>query len=209
MGEHAVGRVIARPFVGPGKGRFIRTGGRRDFSLPPTGITLLDVLKENGYQVLGVGKIEDIFAHRGLTGSNHAAGNPACIDAALDFMKRDFDGLLFVNLVDFDSAFGHRRDVKGYAQALEYFDGRLPEFMDLMGERDLLIITADHGCDPTYTGTDHTREYVPLLCWKKGMTGLHALGNRQTFADTAATICDYFGLPQRFEAVSYLKELEA
>lgn len=209
VGEHAVGRVIARPFVGPGKGCFTRTGGRRDFSLPPTGETMLDVLKEKGYQVLGVGKIEDIFAHRGLTDSNHAAGNPACIDAALDFMKREFDGLLFVNLVDFDSSFGHRRDVAGYAGALEYFDNRLPELTRLMGEEDLLIITADHGCDPTYTGTDHTREYVPLLCWKKGMTGLHPLGTRESFADTAATICDYFDLPQRFGANSYLKELEA
>lgn len=209
MGEHAVGRVIARPFVGPGKGRFVRTGGRRDFSLPPTGVTLLDVLKEQGLAVLGVGKIEDIFANRGLTGSNHAAGNPACIDAALDFMKQDFHGLLFVNLVDFDSSFGHRRDVAGYARALEEFDQRLPQLMGLMGEEDLLIITADHGCDPTYTGTDHTREYAPILCWQKGMRGLHPLGTRETFADTAATICDYFGLPQRFGAVSYLKELEA
>lgn len=207
-GEHAVGRVIARPFVGPGKGRFTRTGSRRDFSLPPVAPTMLDLLREKGKAVLGVGKIEDIFALRGLTGSNHAAGNPACIDAALDYMKKPFEGLLFINLVDFDSSYGHRRDVQGYGRALEYFDARLPEIQALMGEEDLLIITADHGCDPTHTGTDHTREYVPILCWKKGMQGLHPLGCRETFADTAATICHYFGLSERFGAASYLHLME-
>ncbi len=208
VGEHAVGRVIARPFVGPGKGRFTRTGARRDFSLPPIAPTMLDVLKENGKEVLGVGKIEDIFALRGLTGSNHAAGNPACIDAALEYMKQSFEGLLFINLVDFDSAYGHRRDVEGYGKALEYFDARLPEFYQLMGDDDLLIITADHGCDPAHTGSDHTREYVPILCHKKGMQKLNHLGTRETFADTAATICHYFGLAERFGAQSYLDQLE-
>ncbi|MBE5782455.1 MAG: phosphopentomutase [Clostridiales bacterium] len=209
QGEHGVGRVIARPFIGEKAGHFTRTGRRRDFSLPPTAPTMLDALKDAGKEVLGVGKIEDIFALRGLTGSNHAAGNPACIDAALDYMKQDFDGLLFVNLVDFDSAYGHRRDVEGYGKALEYFDQRLPEFFALMGDEDLLIITADHGCDPAHQGTDHTREYVPILCLKKGMDQLIPLGTRESFSDTAATICEYFGLPQRFGAKSYLKELEA
>ena len=208
VGDHAVGRVIARPFVGSGKGHFTRTAGRRDFSLEPVGTTMLDVLKAAGKDVLGVGKIEDIFALRGLTGSNHAAGNPACIDATLDYMKQDFDGLLFVNLVDFDMVYGHRRDVEGYGKALEYFDQRLPEIQALMGENDLLIITADHGCDPSFHGTDHTREYVPILCWQKGMTRLHPLGTRATYADIAATVCDYFGLTERFGAASYLKELE-
>ena len=208
QGEHGVGRVIARPFKGDKAGSFVRTGSRKDFSLPPIAPTMLDALKEAGKDVLGVGKIEDIFALQGLTGSNHAAGNPACIGAALDYMKQDFDGLLFVNLVDFDMVFGHRRDVEGYGKALEYFDARLPEFFDLMGEEDLLIITADHGCDPAHRGTDHTREYVPILCWKKGMKELHDLGTRETFADTAATICEFFDLPDRFQAVSYLKELE-
>lgn len=208
VGEHAVGRVIARPFIGTGKGHFQRTGGRRDFSLEPTGDTILDVLKQNGFDVLGVGKIEDIFAHRGLTASNHAAGNPACIDAAIQYLDQPFNGLLYINLVDFDSVYGHRRDVEGYGKALEYFDGRLPEFTSRMTEEDLLIITADHGCDPAHTGTDHTREYVPILAWKKGMTGHHPIGTRESYADMAATIADYFGLQERFGAASFLREIE-
>ena len=207
VGEHAVGRVIARPFVGSGKGHFQRTGGRRDFSLEPVSDTILDVMKQNGLDVLGVGKIEDIFAHRGLTASNHAAGNPACIEATIEYMKQPFNGLLFVNLVDTDSIYGHRRDVEGYGHALEYFDERLPEICGLMGEEDLLIITADHGCDPTYKGTDHTREYVPILCWKKGLEGHHPLGTRPTYADMAATIADFFGLKERFGAASFLNEI--
>ena len=209
QGKHGVGRVIARPFVGSGKGHFTRTGGRRDFSLPPIAPTVLDVLKDAGFDTLGVGKIEDIFAHQGLTESNHAAGNPACIDAALADMEKPFNGLLFINLVDTDSIYGHRRDVEGYGRALEYFDEKLPEFQSRMGEEDLLIITADHGCDPTYKGTDHTREYAPLLIWKKGMKGQHPIGTRDTFADTAATICEFFGLQERFGAKSYLREIEA
>ena len=191
QGKHGVGRVIARPFIGTGKGHFIRTGGRRDYSLPPIPPTVLDVLKEAGYETLGVGKIEDIFAHQGLTGSNHAAGNPACIEAALKYMDKEFDGVLFVNLVDTDSIYGHRRDVEGYGKALEYFDEKLPEIQKKMGDDDLLIITADHGCDPTYKGTDHTREYAPLLIWKKDLQGQHPIGTRETFADTAATLCEY------------------
>ena len=209
VGPHAVGRVIARPFIGEGKGRFQRTGGRRDFSLEPIGDTVLDVMKRQGFDVLGVGKIEDIFAHKGLTRSNHAAGNPACIDAAIAYLDQPFNGLLFINLVDTDSVYGHRRDIEGYGKALEYFDARLPEFTDRMTEDDLLIITADHGCDPSYKGTDHTREYVPILVWKKGMTGHHPLGTRATYADMAATISDYFGLAERFGARSFLREIEA
>ena len=209
QGKHGVGRVIARPFIGTGKGHFIRTGGRRDYSLPPIAPTVLDVLKEAGYETLGVGKIEDIFAHQGLTGSNHAAGNPACIEAALKYMDKEFDGVLFVNLVDTDSIYGHRRDVEGYGKALEYFDEKLPEFQQKMGDGDLMIITADHGCDPTYKGTDHTREYAPLLIWKKNLQGQHPIGTRETFADTAATICEYFGLEERFGAKSYLHEIDA
>ena len=209
QGEHGVGRVIARPFVGTGKGHFTRTGGRRDFSLAPIAPTVLDVLREAGYETVGVGKIEDIFAHQGLTRSNHAAGNPACIEAALEYMDKEFDGLLFINLVDTDSIYGHRRDVEGYGRALEYFDAKLPEFQRRMGDDDLLIITADHGCDPTYKGTDHTREYAPLLIWKKSLRGQHPIGTRETFADTAATICEFFGLEERFGAKSYLREIDA
>ncbi len=208
QGEHGVGRVIARPFIGEKTGAFTRTGNRRDFSMEPIAPTMLDVLKEQGYDTLAVGKIEDIFAMRGITGSNHASGNPACIDAALEYLKTDFNGLLFVNLVDFDTLFGHRRDVQGYGKALEYFDSRIPEFTALMDEDDLLIITADHGCDPTHRGTDHTREYIPILCWKKGMKGLYDIGTRTSFADIAQTICDYLGAKASFPAVSFAKEME-
>ncbi len=207
-GEYAVGRVIARPFVGERAGAFKRTKGRRDFSLDPTDDTILDVLKDNSFDVLGVGKIEDIFNHRGLTGSNHAAGNPACIDATIEYMKKPFDGLCFVNLVDTDMIYGHRRDVKGYRDALEYFDSRLPELTDSMGPDDLLMITADHGCDPTFHGTDHTREYVPLLVWYKGIKSLYNLGIRESFSDVAATISDFFGLEERFNAKSFLEEIK-
>jgi len=203
QGEHGVGRVIARPFVGTGKGAFKRTGNRRDFSMEPIAETMLTALKNKGFFTMGVGKIEDIFCMQGLCESDHAAGNPACIDAMLKAMQRDFNGLLFVNLVDFDSVYGHRRDVKGYAEALECFDKRLEEIKAAMNEEDLLILTADHGCDPAYTGTDHTREYVPILCWKPGMTGLTDLGTRKTYADLAATIADIFGLEERFSAESF------
>ena len=162
VGEHAVGRVIARPFVGNKKGSFRRTAARRDFSLEPQGETILDALKEAGHEVIGVGKIEDIFAHRGLTISDHAAGNKACTEAMLKHMDKAYSGLLFVNLVDFDMVYGHRRDVKNYAAALKDFDDALPDLMGKMTDDDILIITADHGCDPTFRGTDHTREYAPL-----------------------------------------------
>lgn len=203
QGEHGVGRVIARPFIGTGAGHFERTGRRRDFSLEPPRDTMLDVIKAAGKQVRGVGKIEDIFALRGLTHSNHAAGNPACIDACLDYMKEAFEGLLFVNLVDFDSSYGHRRDVQGYADALEYFDEKLPAIRAAMTEEDLLIITADHGCDPTFNGTDHTREYIPILAWKKSMTGCVSIGTRDTYADIAATVCEHLNIPERFNASAF------
>ena len=207
VGDHAVGRVIARPFVGSGKGHFTRTAGRRDFSLEPVGTTMLDVLKAAGKDVLGVGKIEDIFALRGLTGSNHAAGNPACIDATLDYMKQDFDGLLFVNLVDFDMQYGHRNDPVGYGHALEQFDEALPTIMRALKQDDLLLISADHGCDPTTSSTDHSREYVPLLAWSPAMKQGAALGTLPTYAAVAATVADFFGLPMRYEAQSFLPKL--
>lgn len=207
QGEHAVGRVIARPFTGSGRGAFSRTPRRRDFSVEPTGRTVLNALQEKGLFTMGIGKIEDIFCMSGLSESDHAAGNPACVDALLNVMKRDFTGLVFVNLVDFDSIYGHRRDVKGYAEALTYFDQRLSEIKAEMRQDDLLILTADHGCDPVHTGTDHTREYVPLLCWHPGMDGMTDLGTRSTYADIAATIADVFGLEERFGAQSFAKEL--
>lgn len=207
-GDLAVGRVIARPFVGsPDKG-FARTGNRRDFSLSPPVDTILDKLKCAGHDVIGVGKIEDIFAQRGLTQSNHAAGNEKCIEAAMEYLSNSFDGLLFVNLVDFDMLHGHRRDPEAYAKALKEFDEALPRFKGKLGEDDLLIITADHGCDPTFKGTDHTREHAPLLAWRPGLSGHTHLGDLDTFADIAATISVFFGLKERFGAHSFLRELE-
>ena len=207
QGELGVGRVIARPFVGE-PGHFTRTPRRRDFSLPPIGETLLDKVKAAGMASLGVGKIEDIFDHRGLTGSNHAAGNPACIEAWLDYMRQDFTGLCFTNLVDYDMAYGHRNDPEGFAAALEYFDQKLPEIQSLMKNEDLLIITADHGCDPTFPGTDHTREHIPLLVWHRGMTKAVDLGTRTTYADIAATCAQWLGLPDRFDATSFADALK-
>ena len=183
------------------------TGARRDFSAQPPQ-TMCDILKENGKTVYGVGKIEDIFDHHGITKSNHAAGNPACMQATFEAMDEDFDGLLFVNLVDFDMVYGHRRDVKGYAAALETFDAQLPEIQAKMGEDDLLMITADHGCDPCHSGTDHTREHTPLLVWSRKMQGGVNLGVRATYADISATVLDYFGLANPLRGTSFLEELK-
>ena len=205
-GELEVGRVIARPFVGEKAGAFTRTGGRRDYSAVPPA-TMCDLLTAQGKTVYAVGKIEDIFCMRGITKSNHAAGNPACMEAAFAAMKEDFDGLLFVNLVDFDMAYGHRRDVNGYARALEAFDAQIPAIKALMGEDDLLILTADHGCDPCHTGTDHTREHVPVLVWgKKAKTGVN-LGVRDTYADLSATVLDFFGVANTLKGTSMLPEI--
>lgn len=206
-GEHAVGRVIARPFKGE-PGSFVRTDNRRDFSVDPLGTTMLDVLKSEGMDVLGVGKIEDIFNHRGLTRSNHAAGNAACIDATLEFLKKDYwRGLMFVNLVDTDMKYGHRNDVQGFAAALEEFDKRLPELIRQMKEDDLLIITADHGCDPADISTDHTREYVPLLAWGLGIDEGVELGTRSTFADVAKTVLDALGVKNALPGDSFYEAL--
>ncbi len=206
QGDCGVGRVIARPFVGK-DGEFTRTGNRRDFSLPPTGETVLDHLKAAGVPVCGVGKIEDLFAGRGLTESDHAAGNPACIEAALGFLDRMEEGLLFVNLVDFDTQYGHRNNAEGYADALTEFDEALPRFFEKLREGDLLIITADHGCDPTTSSPDHSREYVPLLVWSQQMAGGVSLGTLPTYSAVAATLAEYFGLEQRYEAESFLSRL--
>ena len=209
QGELGVGRVIARPFIGE-PGHFVRTGNRRDFSLPPCGRTLADAVKDAGMESIGVGKIEDILAHQGLTQSDHAAGNPACMDALIRFMKTDFEGLCFTNLVDTDSQYGHRNDPVGFAGALEAFDRRLPEMMELMNPGDLMIITADHGCDPCFIqSTDHSREYVPILAWTPGMTGAVDLGTRKTFADIGATCAEWLGLPEQFDAESFAGAIRA
>lgn len=185
VGELGVGRVIARPFIGQ-PGSFKRTANRHDFSLEPTSETILDAVKAAGKDVIGIGKVSDIFAARGVTESFITHGNAEGEERTLELVKRDFDGFLFVNLVDFDMLYGHRRDVKGYAAALEHFDVTLGKLIPLLKEDDLLIVTGDHGCDPAFKGTDHTREYVPVM-----MLGGAAgdIGVRTTFADVAATVC--------------------
>ena len=189
-GDLAVGRVIARPFVG-GQGKYVRTANRRDFSLEPTGRTMLDALQAAGRDVLAVGKISDIFAGRGITESFPTHGNEEGERALLDLLERNFSGLLFVNLVDFDMLYGHRRDAEGYGRALEHFDRTLGEALRRLRPGDLLAVTGDHGCDPTFRGTDHTREYVPLLL-HGGATG--DLGVRTSFSDLAATVCRHLGV---------------
>ena len=190
-GEMAVGRVIARPFVGQ-DGQYVRTANRRDFSLEPTGRTMLDAVKEAGKDVLSVGKIYDIFAGRGVTQAHLTHGNAEGERKTLELMAEDFSGLLFVNLVDFDMLYGHRRDVAGYGHALEHFDETLGRLLAMLQPEDLLIVTGDHGCDPAFTGTDHTREYVPVLM-AGGARG--PLPERETFADVAATVCRHLDVP--------------
>lgn len=186
-GEHAVGRVIARPFIGE-PGNFTRTEGRKDYSLQPPKDTILDVLKHAGKEVAGVGKIEDIFAHRGLTMGNHTGNNMAGVDAIISYLEKDFNGLIFANLVDFDALYGHRNNPRGYADALEAFDRRMPEILGNLREGDILMITADHGNDPTTPGTDHSRERVPILIVGKSVRKNVNLGTRTSFSDIAATI---------------------
>ncbi len=204
-GEHAVGRVIARPFIGT-SGAFVRTARRKDFALAPPAPTLLDQLKESGYDVLGVGKIEDLFAGRGLTESVHPGDNGGAMAAALERMARPFRGLLFVNLVDMDQLYGHRRDPRGYAFALEAFDAWLPGALTLLGPRDALFITGDHGNDPTWRGSDHTREMAPLLVTGSGITAVD-LGTRATFADVGATLADLFAISPLASGISFASEL--
>jgi phosphopentomutase len=205
-GKNAVGRVIARPFIGE-PGHFTRTAHRRDFSLEPPAPTLLDKLKDAGYEVRAIGKIEDLFAERGLTKSNHTGTNEAGMAAALDEAGQAFRGLLFVNLVDCDQLYGHRRDPQGYAQALETIDAWLPRMLDQLGPRDALFITGDHGTDPTYKGTDHTREAVPLLGVGAPITPNINLGARGSFADLGATLAEAFGVGPLESGTSFAREI--
>lgn len=193
VGEHGVGRVIARPFVGQ-PGSFVRTANRRDFSLPPPRPTLLDAVKTCGMEVAGVGKIEDIFAGRGLTRAVHTEDNRDGIEKTIALMEEDFAGLIFTNLVDYDMRYGHRNDPQGYARALEEFDAFVPRLQELAGPGQWLVITADHGCDPTTPGTDHSREYVPLLVSGPEVEP-RFLGVRETFADVAASVARFLGVP--------------
>ena len=190
-GEYGVGRVIARPFLGSSAETFYRTTNRHDLSLKPPRATMLDLLKDAGRDVIAVGKIFDIFDGEGVTEKIKTTGNTNGIAFTKALQTRDFEGLAFVNLVDFDMLYGHRNDVTGYAEALEYLDKRLPDIMAQMHEGDLMIITADHGCDPTYPGTDHTREHIPVVVWGPGMKQGVNIGTRKTFADLGCTIVDY------------------
>lgn len=206
-GELAVGRVIARPFKGEYPD-FYRTSGRHDFSLEPTGETMLDRLKENGFDVISVGKISDIFASKGITDSRGINKNNANgMEKTLRLEREDFNGLCFVNLVDFDMTYGHRNDVDGYAKALTEFDGYLGKFLENMNDDDVLIITADHGCDPSTPSTDHSREYIPLLVCGQGIKKGVNLGTLETFSDISAFVLDAFGLPALENGTSFKEEI--
>lgn len=202
VGDMAVARVIARPFIGQ-PGKFTRTENRRDFSLVPWRSTILDHLKSAGWMVAGVGKIEDIFAHQGLTHSNHTGNNLAGVDATIEFIKTRQPGLVFANLVDFDAVYGHRNDPQGYARALEVFDQNLPRILEAMSPNDILFITADHGNDPTTPSTDHSRERVPLLIAGGSVKKDFSLGTRASYADLAATLAVLFGVPSTGEGQEF------
>ena len=207
VGKHGVGRVIARPFVGSGKGNFKRTANRHDFSLEPPKATMLDAIKAKGLASIGVGKIYDIFAGIGTTEHVYNQSNANGMEHTTDFAAKDFEGLCFVNLVDFDMQFGHRRNIDGYANALSEFDSWLGAFLPKLGEEDLVMITADHGCDPGYEATtDHTREYVPLLILGKGVRPGN-LGTRDSFADIAATVTELLGVDYDTPGKSFATEI--
>lgn len=195
QGDHGVGRVIARPFVGM-PGSFTRTERRRDYALPPTGPTILDALQNAGLVTIGVGKIHDIFAGEGVKRSIKAKNNAQAVQGILEALEMDEEGLVFANLIDFDMLYGHRNNPKGYAEALETFDTQVPRLSQALKDDDLLIITADHGCDPTTPSTDHSREFVPLLVYSRNINPVN-LGVRETFADCAATIGENFGIEWR------------
>lgn len=195
QGEHGVGRVIARPFNG--EWPYTRTPNRHDFSLVPPHTTMLDVLKSNGLATISVGKIYDIFAGKGVSESNRTTSNTNGMEVTLDIQKRDFEGLCFVNLVDFDMKYGHRNDIAGYANAMTEFDVQLGQFLPKMQDDDVLIITADHGCDPSTPSTDHSREYVPMIIFGKHIKHGVNLGTRPTFADISATVLDYLGVDKQ------------
>ncbi|MDL2248191.1 phosphopentomutase [Tyzzerella sp. OttesenSCG-928-J15] len=205
-GKHGVSRVIARPFIGE-EGNYTRTTNRHDFSLEPTGKTMLDYISESGLGVYGVGKIYDIFCGKGVGKTVHIENNMDGVDKTLEFMKEAKEGLIFTNLVDFDMVYGHRNDPKGYANALMEFDRRLPEILDNLEEGDILYITADHGCDPTTESTDHSREYVPLLVCGKGIKQGVNLGTRRSFADIAATVMEHLNVKGHVAGESFLKEI--
>jgi len=205
-GEHGVGRVIARPFIGA-KGNFTRTERRKDFSIEPSRKTLLDYVKDAGMDVIGVGKIEDIFAFRGLTRSDHTGNNKDTMESVIKFVKEDTQGLIIANLIDFDMLYGHRNDPKGYAHALEKVDGMIRELEGSLKEGDVVAVTADHGCDPTTPSTDHSREYVPLLVYGRPIEQGVFLGTRSSFADLGSTIAELLGIKTDLAGKSFKKRI--
>lgn len=205
--KYTVGRVIARPYVGPDKDHFTRTANRHDFSLRPTGTTVLDYLQKQGIHTVGVGKINDIFSGQGIDEGYHNESNMDGMDHVDHVMQEDFTGFCFVNLVDFDAMYGHRRNPEGYGQALMELDQRLDKVVSNLHDDDLLMITADHGNDPCFKGTDHTREYVPLLAYSPSMQGSGQLSTRKTFADFGATILDNFDVAGKDNGTSFLADL--
>lgn len=205
-GEHSVARVIARPFLGK-PGNFTRTPNRRDYALVPPHKTTLDMLKDKGLKVIAVGKIEDIFSGKGITDAVHTKDNMDGVDKTLDYMKENNKGLIFTNLVDFDMKWGHRNDAKAYGEGLEAFDSRLPEILSAMNDDDVLFITADHGCDPTTDGTDHTREYVPFLAYGKSLKTNTNLGTIDGFYCLGQTICDIFSADNIKNGESFLNKI--
>jgi phosphopentomutase len=202
--DYNIGRVIARPFIGNDASDFVRTGNRRYLTVLPPSKTLLDKLVDSGGEVISIGKISDIYAHQGITKKIKANGNAALFDATLAAMRDAPDrSIVFTNFVDFDMLFGHRRDVEGYAQALEYFDARLPELIELMNDDDIVVICADHGCDPTWQGSDHTREHIPVLVYGAGVPA-GSLGKRESFADIGQSLTGFFELPPMDYGKSFL-----
>ena len=207
--EWRVGRVIARPYVGKKKGEFKRTSNRHDYALKPSGLTTLNALKDNGFDVIGVGKINDIFCGEGITETYHSDSSVHGMEQTIEICKKDFSGLCFVNLVDFDALWGHRRNVEGYGKEIEKFDKNLGVLLEELRENDLLILTADHGNDPTYTGTDHTREHVPFIAYSRRMEHGGEIKNENTFAVIGASVADNFGvkMPEGTIGHSILEEL--
>ncbi|HBF78142.1 MAG TPA: phosphopentomutase [Clostridiaceae bacterium] len=205
-GKHAVGRIIARPFIG-GNGKYTRTSNRRDFSLKPNKKTMLNYIMESGLDVCAVGKIEDIYAGCGITDAVHTKNNLEGIEKTIEYINKDNKGLIFTNLVDFDMLYGHRNDVKGYANALREFDAKLPQIISSMKDTDMLIITADHGCDPTTPSTDHSREYIPVLLYGKELKKNINIGTRKTYSDIGKTITDILNVKEDINGVSFAKDI--
>jgi phosphopentomutase len=205
--EYNIGTVIARPFVGDKSENFKRTYNRKDFETSTFGRTMLDVIKENKLDVIAIGKIEDLFVGRGITRAIHTQGNADGIEKTIDEIKKVTKGLIFTNLVDTDMLYGHRNDIEGYARALEYFDEKIPEIINTMNDDDVLIITADHGNDPSTPSTDHSREYTPILMYGKNLKNNVNIGVRATYADIAATILDMLNLPQLGTGESFKESL--